>query len=77
MTKLYELKRVDFHTSHETTVTVFVGTWGEVWETANAWGYRWRDSDNIFGGYFVNAEGDCLFVDIHVDAAASVAVKRR
>lgn len=73
MTKLYELKRVDLHTDRESAV--FVGTRGEVWETANAWGYRWRDSDNIFGGYFVNAEGDCLFVDIHVDAAASVAVK--
>ena len=64
MAKLYELKRVDLHTDRESTV--FVGTASDVLETATAWGYRWKDSDNIFGGYFVNTEGDCLFVDIHV-----------
>ncbi len=40
-----------------------VDTWKDACLFAFPRGYRWKDdSNNIFGGYFVNNNGDCLML---------------
>jgi len=48
----------------EGLVVVFKGSARACNEYARANGYNWRRSQNLFGGYWVNRDGQCLFVHV-------------